>query len=236
VTARVKRGLEVDSSHGRMLNGELDNLANFMLVDAALDGGNERHAESDGSKPIQSAELLLKKAGFVADDPVRFSVEPVELEVERGPHLIQVFQETIIAGDTFTVGVDHYKRNAPILRGPHEVDDLRMDRRLTTRKLDDLGTAFRSHKFIEHRFHFFQSQAEAGTSFGETERSAAKRPSPNRRRLLCVRLLDMRVQRRLPNPIFGDRHHKKLWPESQQGKPGRSNLAGAFVGNLGRSY
>ena len=136
VAACVKRRLEVDSPNGRMLNGEVDNLADFVLVDTAFDRGNQRHAQPDGSKPIQGAELFLKNAGLAANDSVGLSIEPVELKVEGRPRLIQLLQKTIIAGNTLAVGVDHHKWNAAILCRLHEVDDLGMDGGLTARKLN----------------------------------------------------------------------------------------------------
>src|SRR5258708_39433204 len=130
MTACVKRGLEVDSPHGRMFYGEFDNLADFVLVDAPLDRGNQSDAEPNGSKSIQRPELLFKNAGFAADDAVGFRIEAVELKVDRRTHFVQLLQETIVVCNTLAVGIDHDERNPASFRGLHEVDDLRMDGRL----------------------------------------------------------------------------------------------------------
>ena len=47
-----------------------------------------------------------------------------------------------------------------------------MDRRLTAGELHDFRPALGTHKIIEHGFHFFQRQAEAGTSFREAKRAS----------------------------------------------------------------
>jgi hypothetical protein len=40
MTACVKRGLKVDAAYGGMLDGEINDLADFVLIHAALDRWN----------------------------------------------------------------------------------------------------------------------------------------------------------------------------------------------------
>ena len=69
--------------------------------------------------------------------------------------------------DAFSVGVDHRERNATGFGGAHEVENLRMDRGLAARKLNHLRGAFGADEVVEHRFHFFDGQAEAGTGYAK---------------------------------------------------------------------
>ncbi len=130
VAACMKRGLEIDSPHGWMPNGKFDDLADLVLVDAPLDSGNQRDAEPNGSKSIQRSELLFKNPRFAANDAIGFSVEAIELKVDRGTYFVQLLQESIVVRNAFGISVDHDVRNAAVFRSLHEIDDLRMDGRL----------------------------------------------------------------------------------------------------------
>ena len=63
VAARVKGGLEVDPPHGRMLNGEIDDLADFMLVDAAFDGGNQHHGQPIAASRSSARSFSSRMSG-----------------------------------------------------------------------------------------------------------------------------------------------------------------------------
>src|SRR5579872_6809444 len=58
------------------------------------------------------------------------------------------------------------------MRGAHEIDDLRMNGRLASGELDHLGIAFGADEIIQHRFHFFERQAEARLRICKAERTA----------------------------------------------------------------
>ena len=51
----MKRRLKIDPSNRRMLDGEVDDLADFVLVHAVLDRGNQRNVQPDGSQPVEGA-------------------------------------------------------------------------------------------------------------------------------------------------------------------------------------
>ncbi len=55
-----------------MLDREIDDLADLMLIDAALNRGDQRDAQPNLSQPIKCPELLLENARFAAKDAVRF--------------------------------------------------------------------------------------------------------------------------------------------------------------------
>src|SRR5262249_32711945 len=88
MTSGVEGRLEINTENCRMLNGELDNFANFVLVYSAFDGGDEGHAETDLRQPVQRPELLIQDVGFAAQNAIRFWGESIELEVKRGLYLV----------------------------------------------------------------------------------------------------------------------------------------------------
>ncbi len=53
VAAGVKRWLEVDALHRRMVQAETNDSADFVFVHAALDGGNQDHRAADLRQPIE---------------------------------------------------------------------------------------------------------------------------------------------------------------------------------------
>ena len=93
------------------------------------------------------------------------------MKVERRLHLDQLVDELVVAGNPFAVRVDHHEANPARLGGFHEVDDLRMNRRLASRKLHDFRSAFGPHEVVEHRFNFFERQAEPGPRRREAQRT-----------------------------------------------------------------
>ncbi len=125
VAAGVEGGLEVDAADGRVLDGEVDDAADFVLVDAALDGGDEGDVEADGGEAIEGEELFGEDVGLAADDAIGLGVEAVELEVERGADFVELGEEAVVVCDALAVGVDHSEGNAAGLCGADEVHDLR---------------------------------------------------------------------------------------------------------------
>lgn len=167
----MKCRLEVDSSNGRMCDGKFDDIPNLMIVHVTLNRWNERHVQPDLSQPIERLQLLFKNVGLAPYDAIGFAVEAIELKIEGGPDFIEPFQKSVVACDALSVRVDHHEWNAAPFCGLNKIDDLRMNRRLPTGKLNDLRITFRPYEVIQHRFNFLQCQAEARTRFGETERA-----------------------------------------------------------------
>src|SRR5260370_33270281 len=167
----VKCWLKVDASDGRMANCEIDDLSDFVFVDAALDCRNERHAQSDFGQAVKGADLFFKDVWLIPQNAVSIRVEAVKLEIDRGADLVEPFQEVIVFSDTLAVGIDHHRTDAAELRCPNEVGNLRMDCGFASRELNDLGSAFGAHEVIEHLFDFFHGETEARTSVGKTKRA-----------------------------------------------------------------
>ena len=102
---------------------------------------------------------------------MRLRVESIELEVKRGPHLIELFNEPIVAGDALAVGIKHDKANIAGLRGANEIDDLWMDSRLAAGKLYNFRSDFGPHVIVEHLFDFFECQAEPWRGISKAKRA-----------------------------------------------------------------
>ena len=167
----MERGLKVDSADGGMLDREVDDLADLVFIDAALDGRHDRDIEADLSQAVQRAQLLFEDVRLASNDAVGLTIEAVELEVDRGANLIQLIEETVVLRDTLAVRVDHHERDAACFRRLHEIDDQRMNRRFAAGELHDLGAAFGAHVFIEDLLHLFHGQVESWTSVGEAQRA-----------------------------------------------------------------
>jgi hypothetical protein len=68
----------------------------------------------------------------------------------------------------FTVRVDHDEIDIAPLGRPNEVNDLRMNCRLTARELDHFRLAFGSHKIVKHLLDFFEGQIETRACIRKT--------------------------------------------------------------------
>ncbi len=58
MTSRVEGRLEVNAAHRRMLDSKLNDAADLMFVDAALDCGHKGHVQSDRSQPVERLQLF----------------------------------------------------------------------------------------------------------------------------------------------------------------------------------
>src|SRR6516162_8270571 len=171
MTAGVECRLEGNAPNGGMLNRKFYNSADFMLIDPSLNGGHEGDVEPDFCQPVQRPQLLLKDIRFAADDPISLPLKAIELEVERGPHLIELFKEPIVAGDALAVGIKHDKANVAGLRGANEIDDLWMYGRLAAGKLHNFGPALGPHIIVEHLLDFFKCHTEPRRCIGKAQRA-----------------------------------------------------------------
>ena len=168
VAAGVKRGLEINALHRRMLQAEAHDGADFVLVHTALDGWNQNHRAADFRQPVQRAQFLGKKIGLAANDAIGLALEAVELEIDVRPDPRQLIKETVVGGDALAVGVQHHVGDAAPPRRLHHGDDPRMDGRLAARKLHHLGIAFGRDQMVQDLFHFFKRQVEPRARLGET--------------------------------------------------------------------
>ncbi len=155
VAPGVERGLEIDSADGGVLDGKVDDLADFMLVDAALNSGYERNVQADLSKAIEGSELLFQNVRLAAQDAVGFRVKTIELEVKRWPDLVQLFKKSIVLRNSFSVCVDHHRIDTTRLCRTNEIDDQWVDGWFAARELNNFRGAFSSNEVVEHLFDFF---------------------------------------------------------------------------------
>src|SRR5260370_20760225 len=79
VAAGVKCRLEGDAADCRMLDCKFDDTADFMFVDAALDGRNDGYVQADLREPVQGAEFFLQNTRLAPEDPIAFPANTVEL-------------------------------------------------------------------------------------------------------------------------------------------------------------
>jgi hypothetical protein len=106
-------------------------------------------------------EVFFQDVGLAAKNAIGLRVESVELEVDRRPNFVQLFEEPIILRDPLAIRVDHYERNIPRLRGANKVDNLRVDGRLAAGELNDFGVALGADVIVEDLFHLFERQPTA---------------------------------------------------------------------------
>jgi hypothetical protein len=148
--AGVRDRLEEDARHGRVLDPEADDVADLVVVDAALDGGRQRDAHARPRAAIERAKLLVLQPP-AADGQVGRVPEAVELQIHMHADVRQCRGEARVARQPDAVGVQHHELDAVRLGGRQHVEDLWVDRRLAARELDRLGFALRLDEGVEHR-------------------------------------------------------------------------------------
>src|SRR5205085_8652495 len=62
----------------------------------------------------------------------------------------ELLDERAILRNADAIGVDHHMTNRPLLHGVENVEESRMNGRLTARQLDEVGLAFAGDENIEH--------------------------------------------------------------------------------------
>ena len=87
--SRVEGRLKGDPADRRVFDGEVDDRADFMLVDATRDRWDQRHGQPDRREPVERQQLFRQQIRFAANVPVRLVVEAVELEIEGGARLVE---------------------------------------------------------------------------------------------------------------------------------------------------
>jgi len=70
-----------------VLDRKVDDLADFMLVDAALDSGHERHVQANFGKSVKARSFCPGCQAHRAECG-RFPSQAIELEVKRWPDLL----------------------------------------------------------------------------------------------------------------------------------------------------
>src|SRR5208283_1303709 len=101
---------------------------------------------ADLSQPIQCAHLLLQYVRFSPKNAIGLRIKAVELEIDGWPDFVELFEKSVVTSNALPVGVNHHEGNGALLGCPDEFDDLRMNRRLSARELDDFGFPLGSHE------------------------------------------------------------------------------------------
>ena len=174
VVVRVPPGvgdrLEHDAPHGRVPEAELDERPGLVLVDAPLDRRHEDHVQVGLGEAVQRPELGLEE-GLSPDRAVRVVGEPVELEVDQRAKRRERREPGRVVGDPQAVGVDHHVADVPALCGRDHLQQVRVDRRLSARELDDLRVALELHEPVEHRLDLGDGEVEARAGIREADRA-----------------------------------------------------------------
>ena len=63
VAAGMEGGLEVDAFHRGVIEAEADDAADLVLVDAALNGGNQDDGAADLGEPVERAHFHGRMSG-----------------------------------------------------------------------------------------------------------------------------------------------------------------------------
>src|SRR5947199_8354193 len=165
----VECRLEGNTPDCRMPDREFYNSADFVFIEPPLEGGNDRDVEPVSRESIERPQLLRKNIRLAAYEPIGVPLEAVELEVQRGPHLVELLKESIVAGDALAVGVDHHEADFSGVCGSDEIDDMWVHGRLAAGKLHHLGPTFGPHVIVEHLLDFLEGQAKAGRRIGKAK-------------------------------------------------------------------
>ena len=156
--AGVKGRLDGDSEHRRVIEAEVDDLPDFMFVDAALEGHHQHGVQSGLGQPVERAQFVFHQPSFAPNDLVRPLVEAVELQIDPGLEFGQPRQETVVAGNPYAVGVEHDVLDVFRQRELDEIEDARVDRRLAAGELHDLRVALGGDEPIQHVVHLLVSE------------------------------------------------------------------------------
>ena len=118
-----------------------------------------------------SARSFVVEQRLAADDSVGRVGQAVELEVDQRSQGGELREPFRVVGDPHAVGVDHHVADVARLRRLDHLEQVRVDRRLAARELDDLRVALELDEAVEHPLDLGQGQVEAGAGVGEADRA-----------------------------------------------------------------
>ena len=151
VAAGVLDRLEGDAAHAFPLQREVDDLAQLVVVLAAL---HDHHQGGGNDSPFKGFQRLPADAGEVGAAQVLVDGGPqrIELQIDLEARLEgrQPLHEIRLLGDADAVGVEHDVADGPPLGRRDDLDDLRVDGRLAARELQEVGLAFAGDQRIHH--------------------------------------------------------------------------------------
>ena len=149
--AGLLHGLEGDAADAGLLQGEVDDGAHFVVVDAALDGDDERGGDVERVEFFEGLGADAAEVG-AAELHERVALERVELEVELELRHVggEALGEAVFLRDADAVGVDHQVLDGAALGGVEDGEEVGVDGRLAAGDLHDVGLDFVADDGVEH--------------------------------------------------------------------------------------
>ncbi len=162
--AGMLHGLERDATDTGLLHGEVDDLAELVVIESLLHDDDQRRADTVTVEILQG---LASHVAHVLGPQVAESrlLEAVELQIhlEAGHVRGQTLREGGVLRDADAVGVQHQVLDGALLRGIEDVPESRMDGWLAARDLHDVRLAFGRDDGIQHAFDVLE--AAVGLAF-----------------------------------------------------------------------
>jgi hypothetical protein len=155
VPAGVGDRLERHRPHRRVGEAELDDVAELVLVEAALHGGDQGGGQARVGAVVQRLAFAGAQVA-AADLAVGALVEPVELQVDvdrpAGPvPPPDLGHEVFVGGEADAVGVEVDRLDRTRLGGVDEVDDVFVDGGFAAGEHHHLGLTFGGDEHVQHR-------------------------------------------------------------------------------------
>ena len=166
VPTGVEHRLQHDAPYRRVLESELDNSGNFVLVHIPFNGRGKNSVDVVLIEDLERGHLLVQQR-FAAQLQVRLFLEAVELQIDHRVEGAELIRPCRVFHKPPAVGIDHDMPDALVLGHLDEVQELRMDCWLATRKLDHFRITLRPHERIEHGLDFIRPKVVAGPSIHE---------------------------------------------------------------------
>ena len=147
----VGSGLETQSSDLFSLSGEGNQICRRRIVDATLQSGNKRNVQARLCEVVERLEFDFQQTRLTAQLLHGMIVQCIELQINLQPRAMfrQRIYEFAIMREPDTVGVDHHVIDwlgkCVLDRG----EQLRMQSRLASRKLDNFDVTFGRYDRID---------------------------------------------------------------------------------------
>ena len=175
----MRHRLEGNRPHRRMSQPELDDVTQFVLVQAPLDRGHQGHGQASLGAVIQRPLLAFTQIR-AADLPVRTFVESVELQIDvdrlaAAPvALPQRRYEAPVGGQPDAVGVEVDIADRLALRQVDELQDVPVNGGFPAGEHHHLRLPFRGDEHVQHLFALLDGDGIAVglvTGVGEADRA-----------------------------------------------------------------
>lgn len=144
-------GLEGDTADTSLGEGEVHDLAEFVVVETLFQGADEGGGEVEGVEAVEGAAADIEEIG-AAERADGIGAEGVELEVDlkAGRIVGEALGEVGVLRDAEAVGVEHQVLDRAALRGVEDGEEIGVERRLAAGDLHDVGLALVTDDGVEH--------------------------------------------------------------------------------------